>query len=162
MPEDKERNRFRHYTLLFEVHLWSEHLAVMAERPFCGSDNFCITDLMSYLDLGPPTPPAEGLQRPYGQYTVHTYGRWAGNKRQRWVDFAPQLPQHCFYFSPSLKPTLVWSKGPLHRTHARLYLTNVFSLNWQKLPVHLEDTPCTHTHTPLEGRRDFGTTRNCF
>ena len=20
-----------------------------------------------------------------------------GNKRQRWVDFAPQLPQHCFY-----------------------------------------------------------------
>ena len=30
--------------LLCEVYLWSEHLAVMAGRIFCGSDNFCITD----------------------------------------------------------------------------------------------------------------------
>ena len=59
--------------ILCEVHLWSEHLAVMAGQPFCGSDNFCIMDLMSQ---GPP-PPAEGLQRPYGQYTIYTYGRLA-------------------------------------------------------------------------------------
>ena len=25
-----------------------------------------------------PPPPTVGLQRPYGQYTVYTYGRWAG------------------------------------------------------------------------------------
>ena len=66
----------------------------------------------------PPITSTEGLQRPYGQYTVYTYGRWAGrlntsdesvrnalfnlvqcgNKRQKGVDFAPQLPQHCFWF----------------------------------------------------------------
>ena len=43
------------YQWLCEVHLWSEHLAVTAGRPFCGSG--MPQDLMSQLDLGPPFPP---------------------------------------------------------------------------------------------------------
>ncbi len=43
---------------LCEVHLWSEHLAVMAGRPFCGSDKNCVTD------APPPLTPTEGLKRP--------------------------------------------------------------------------------------------------
>ncbi len=59
-----------------------------------------------------PVPPTKGVQRLFGPNTVYTYGsnlfRW-GNKRQRGggVDFAPQLPQHCFWVcrcSPELNP----------------------------------------------------------
>ncbi len=57
--------------LLCEVHLWSEHQAVMAGQPFCG-----------WMSQTPP-PPTEGLQRPFGPNTVCTYG----------IQFGPMLKE---------------------------------------------------------------------
>ncbi len=72
--------RWMAVSLLCEVHLWSEHLVVMAERPFCGSNKNFVLD---------PPPPTEGFQRPFRPNTVYTYDRNApfnlvrwGNKRQ--------------------------------------------------------------------------------
>ncbi len=59
-------------SLLCEVHLWSEHWAVTAGRPFCGSDKNCIPDLWSHLDLGPPLH----LRSPeaiWATYSVHIW-----------------------------------------------------------------------------------------
>ncbi len=62
---------------LCEVHLWSEHLAVMAGQPFCSSG--MSQDLMSHLDLGTP-PPLKVSRGHMGntQYT-HMGGGWTSH-----------------------------------------------------------------------------------
>ncbi len=46
---------------------------------------------MSHLDLGPP-PPAKGLQRPNGQYTVHI---WEDIVFEEWVIGFVERFEHC-------------------------------------------------------------------
>ncbi len=58
-------------TLFCEVHLWSEHLAVTAGWPSCGSHMWQVS-WMSQTPL--PPLPTEGLQRQFGPNTVYTYG----------------------------------------------------------------------------------------
>ena len=86
-----------------EVHLWSEHLEVMAGQPFCGSDKKIVPGPLSHL--GPP-PPTEGLQRPYGQYTVYTCGRWAECPGASVTPGTPPQP-----------PLLKAPKGHMDNTH---------------------------------------------
>ncbi len=66
---------------------------------------------IGWMSQNPPhTHTTERLQRPVGPNIVYTYGSnlvRCGNKRQRLVDFAPQLPEHCFLFV-HLTHTAAW------------------------------------------------------
>ncbi len=55
---------------LCEVHLWSEHLAVTAGWPFCGSDKNCVMDLMAHWD---PPPNWRSPEAIWAIYSLHIW-----------------------------------------------------------------------------------------
>ncbi len=57
----------------------------------------------SHLDQGPPPPHWRSPKAIYGQYTVHIYLMSHLDLGQRGIDFAPQLPQHCFWFLAAMQ-----------------------------------------------------------
>ncbi len=76
----------------YSVHIWLQR-------------QFGPNTVFTYIRLAgchrPPRPPhqwrcSKAIFRPN---TVPFNLVWCGNNRQRGVDFAPQLPQHCFWFS---------------------------------------------------------------
>ena len=104
-------------------------------------------------------------KRPFGPNTVYTYVRlagcprplvrnslfnlvWCRNKRQRGVDFAPQLPQHCFLFyvcssvSADNRSWLELGAGNMKRTRfirQKKCRKNCYRLGkWPKVPLYVE------------------------
>ena len=87
---------------LCEVHLWSEHVAVVG-----GADILWFRDVTTPLvNLGQGDPPPHGQAYMAGGLDVTTPLSHLENmkpppptdKRQGVVDFALQLPWHCFWF----------------------------------------------------------------
>ena len=106
---------------LCEVHLWSEHLAVMAGQPFCSSG--MSQDLMSHLDLGTPPPPWRSPEATWAIHSIHIWEvgglhttvasalllvLWFGRSKFPEISPIPSFP--CFFFFCKKNPTFgeIW------------------------------------------------------